>query len=109
MLEKFDMYFGKKGRVIDYEQMTIEHIASQSAKDFSDEDIGSVGNLLFVPPKLNNAELAAKGFVEKMKLYAANDVAMDDGLAKAKNWDADSIVQRTVYLADVAYEVIWSL
>ena len=108
MLEKFDMYFGKKGRVIDYEQMTIEHIASQSAKDFSDEDIGSVGNLLFVPPKLNNAELAAKGFVGKMKLYAANDVAMDDGLAKAKNWDADSIVQRTVYLAE-AYEVIWSL
>ena len=109
ILEKFDSYFGKKGRVIDYDQMTIEHIASQSTKGFTGEEIGSIGNLIFVPPKLNNEELADKDFLQKRKLYATNDIAMDNILLSKKKWNGDAITERAFALSEVAYQEIWTL
>jgi hypothetical protein len=89
--------------------MTIEHIASQSTKGFTGEEIGSVGNLIFVPPKLNNEELANKDFLQKKTLYAANDIVMDNVLLSKKKWDGDAIAERAFALSEVAYTKIWTL
>ena len=57
----------KAGVAIDYESMTIEHIAPQSqigVGEFSEENVGQLGNLILVSDQLNN-HLSNKTFPEK--------------------------------------------
>ena len=52
---------------INYESLTIEHLVSQSDTSRSQEDIGSIGNLLLVDQVTNAEKLKNKALVEKLE------------------------------------------
>jgi len=110
ILAKIDANFSG-GLPIDYERMTIEHLAPQSPSGKSAQQnakVGLIGNLILVDGALNN-KLANKDFSHKVKLLAASRVWVDPTLAKAKTWDDAEIEARTKKLASLAYNTIWSL
>ena len=64
---------------IDYERMTIEHLAPQnpgSKGAVTAKWVGSLGNLIFVDAAVNN-KLANKDFAAKMKVLANTSVYLD--------------------------------
>jgi len=93
---------------IDYDQLTVEHLAFQGQKkasSVSPGDIARVGNLLLVTQELND-ELADKSFVEKQKVLKGQP-GVDAEILSASKWEHDEIVARTSRLAKRAYEEIW--
>jgi hypothetical protein len=86
--------------------MTLEHIANQSkAKD--DDLIAMVGNLLYVDLKLND-QLGNKDFVMKRQiLKGASGVWVDDFILDGQDWRKKEIEERTVNLAEEAYDKLW--
>ena len=93
---------------IDYEQLTVEHLAFQGqrrASNVSPGDIARVGNLLLVTQALND-ELADKSFAEKKKVLKGHP-GVDPEILRASKWEHDEIVARTKRLAKRAYEEVW--
>ncbi len=96
---------------IDFDAMTIEHLVPQSqigSRSFTEEIVGQLGNLLFVPEKLN-AKLKNKPFREKKKVLATASVPLPPEFAKLDDLAPDDIVNRTANLADAAYKKIWKI
>lgn len=94
---------------IDYDQLTVEHLAFQGQKktsNVSPGDIARVGNLLLVTQKLN-VDLADKPFAEKQKVLKGQP-GVDAEILSAKKWEGDEIVQRTERLAKRAYDDDWT-
>ena len=74
LLRKIDAHF-RTNVVPDYNEMTIEHIAPENppaSKTISAELVGSLGNMLFIPEKLN-VKLANKPFTKKKQILIANN------------------------------------
>ena len=84
ILAKLDRH-NTNGIAIDYEQMSIEHIRSQSDTSGNKALIGSVGNLLLCDPKFNSGQLASKAFTEKKKLLMKSRVCLDSPIKAASN------------------------
>lgn len=94
---------------IDYDQLTVEHLAFQGQKktsNVSPGDIARVGNLLLVTQKLND-DLADKPFAEKQKVLKGQP-GVGAEILSAKKWEDDEIVQRTKALAKRAYDDVWT-
>lgn len=94
---------------IDYDQLTVEHLAFQGQKNTSNVptgDIARIGNLLLVTQKLND-ELADNSFVEKQKVLKGQP-GVDAEILSAKKWEREEIVARTQALAKRAYEDVWA-
>jgi hypothetical protein len=94
---------------IDYDQLTVEHLAFQGQKktsNVSSGDIARVGNLLLVTQELNDA-LGDKSFAEKQKLLRGKP-GVDAEIVSTATWERDEIVARTKRLAKRAYEDVWS-
>jgi len=94
---------------VDYEQMTIEHVASQSLIGQSGYDeavIGQIGNLILVPDELNG-KLKNKPFKEKKKILIDNGYTLPAPLQNATAWGPTEIRERTDIIADEAYNQIW--
>lgn len=94
---------------IDYDQLTVEHLAFQGQKktsNVSPGDIARVGNLLLVTQKLND-DLADKPFTEKQKVLKGQP-GVDAEILSAKKWEREEIVARTQALAKRAYEDVWT-
>ncbi len=92
----------------DYEQMTVEHLASQNpsgAAEASEDVIGMLGNLLLVPQELNEG-LKNLPVKEKLKKLRAADCPLDSGLKRATNWTDEAIRSRTRAIAKLLYEKI---
>ncbi len=100
---------GLNSKVLDYEQMTIEHITPQSSTVVSTDKIANVGNLILVDAELNN-KIANKEFNKKKpRLERATDVWVDEELARATTWEEAEIDGRAKFLAKQAREKVWRI
>jgi hypothetical protein len=94
---------------IDYERMTIEHLAPQNPKGgVTAKWVGNLGNLIFVDSATNN-KLANKDFPAKLKVLERTSVYLDDKIKSCTSWTDKEIEDRTKALAKLAYEKIWKL
>jgi hypothetical protein len=96
---------------VDYDQMTIEHLASQSSigqGEFSESLVGQLGNLLLVSDELN-AKLKDKSFKDKKQILLDNGFKLPDEMKAAATWGAAEIRLRTQILAERAYNDVWKL
>lgn len=111
ILEKIDQSHRQRGVSIDYNQMTIEHIASQNPHTqnaMSDNLIAQIGNLILVNENLNN-KLANKEFNEKKSILLNSGVWLDDVLRNASSWGQQQIESRSKALAKLAYDKVWRI
>lgn len=98
-----------KGIQIDFERMTVEHLASQNpaAKEsVSERWIGCLGNLILVDGAVNN-KLANKDFATKLQMLSKTSVPLDDDIKSAIAWNDAEIETRTKQLAKLAYDKVW--
>jgi hypothetical protein len=112
VLAKIDKKVSTNGVVLDYSQMTIEHVASQSSpasSAVSDDMIGSVGNLLLVEKGFNGSSLGNKPFAAKRSLLQKSKVFLDPVLAKAADWTDVEISDRAKWLAETAFKTVWKI
>jgi len=97
--------------VVDYDQMTIEHLASQSLigqGEFSESLVGQLGNLLLVSDELN-AKLKDKLFKDKKQILLDSGFKLAEEMKAAATWGAAEIRLRTQTLAERAYNDVWKL
>jgi hypothetical protein len=95
----------------DFDRMTIEHIAPENpigSNTLGDEQVASIGNLLFIDQDLNE-KLENKSFSEKKKILAKANVWMDDHIKNASAWGQTEIQARASFLASVSFNSIWKL
>ena len=110
ILAKIDGH-NASGVPIDYDRMTIEHLAPQNPSGkavVSADYVGMVGNLILTDAPLNR-KLANKDFVAKRKLLEASKVWVDPALKKATAWSDTEIESRTKAMADLAYKTVWKI
>lgn len=109
VLAKIDA-FNAGGLSIDYNKMTIEHIASQNTENqkLAPEKIASLGNLLLVNEPLNS-KLANKPFHKKKEIIGKSRIFLDKILQNTNTWDVQKIDERTKELARLAYEKVWKI
>lgn len=96
---------------VDYEQMTIEHLAPQSLighDGFDEATIGQIGNLILVSSELNG-KLSNRSFGEKKKILIEADFDLPKEIASAEAWGPAEIRQRTTDLAERAYNDVWKI
>lgn len=100
--------YDNPGTPLDFEKMTIEHLAPQSAGKLDEEVVASVGNLILVDQRLN-AKLGNKPFSKKVPiLKQQNTVAVESRVLQAKTWGAKAIEQRSDELGEHAYQKVWA-
>ena len=111
LLSRFDRHLRKES-VVDYDAMTIEHVASQNAQagttQLLPEIVGELGNLILIPEKLNT-ELANKPFLKKREILKKADVPLDDILKKATKWTDKEIRERTKLLASLGQSKVFKV
>jgi hypothetical protein len=96
---------------IDYDSMTIEHLASQShigTGGFTEDIVGQLGNLILVSEDLNN-KLANKPFNEKKQILKAAGYVIPKEIKNASTWTAKQITERTEMMAGEAYDKLWRI
>ena len=102
----------KRDVAIDFDQLTIEHLISQSMidnHDYSEEVIGQVGNLILVSEELNE-KLGNKTFKQKKKILQNEGYDLfEDIYDLDDDLPADKIVERTKWLASQAYQSVWKI
>ena len=101
----------RKGAAVDYDRMSIEHIAPQNPpaqSGLSAETVAAIGNLILVPEKLNTA-LANKPFTKKRALLEKEKVPMDPILRDATQWTQSEINARQQALAKLCHEKVFKI
>jgi hypothetical protein len=96
---------------VDYDQMTIEHLASQSligTAGYDDAIVGQIGNLLLVSEELNE-KLKNKSFKEKKKTLVESGFKLPQEVESANSWGPMEIRQRTDAISELAYNSVWKL
>lgn len=98
------------GVPVDFEKMTIEHLAPQSTSPttVSAAHVAGIGNLLLVDQKTNEA-LADKPFEEKKKILAKSSLGMRDAILAKNTWGEADIEERAKALASAAFEQAWKI
>ena len=97
--------------VVDYDQMTIEHLASQSLigqGEFNESLVGQLGNLLLVSDELNG-KLKDKPFKDKKQILLESGFKLPEEMKAAATWGTAEIRLRTQTLAESAYKDVWKL
>jgi hypothetical protein len=95
--------------VIDYDQMTIEHLAPQSLigeQDYDDALIGQLGNLILISEELNG-KLENKAFKDKKRILTESGYKLPKLIEQATAWTGREIKQRTEAMAEEAYNTVW--
>lgn len=106
--------FGKTssfGVTADFEAMTIEHLAPQSligTGDFPEAAVGQLGNVILVSAEMNS-RLSNKSFQEKKRILTSSGFPLPAEIAKATNWTAKEIAERTQAMAELAYNKLWKI
>ena len=112
VLAKIDRTMSGNGVVLDYSQMSIEHLAAQSpaaAGSLSDVDVASIGNLLLVEKNFNGSALANKPFGPKKALLQKSKVFLDPIIENATDWTQVEIAKRAKWLATNAFQKVWKI
>lgn len=94
---------------IDYEQMTIEHVAPQSfigQHGYDDALIGQMGNLILMSEELNG-KLENKAFKDKKRILTESGYKLPTLIEQATAWTGKEIKQRTEAMAEEAYNTVW--
>jgi hypothetical protein len=111
LLRRFDMHWRAGREPVDYDQLTVEHIAPEARGptwDVSAAMLGKLGNLTFVTQDLNN-RLRDRPFDEKISVMKEAGVPMDKSLSEATGWGDEDIQRRTKELARLGYEQVFRL
>lgn len=96
---------------VDFDDLTIEHLAPQDligANGWDEETVGQLGNLFFLDPAMNG-KLANKSFEDKLALLEANNCSVPEFISSQSAWAKDNIVAHTELMAELAYSKIWSI
>jgi uncharacterized protein DUF262/uncharacterized protein DUF1524 len=104
-------YQKRSGTVVDYEQMTIEHLVPQSQigqGDFEEGIVGQLGNLILVSQDMNS-RLNDKSFQEKKRILKGAGFPLSQDIADAEQWADAEIRTRTDTIAAQAYDKIWKI
>jgi uncharacterized protein with ParB-like and HNH nuclease domain len=88
--------------------LTVEHFASQSGKHLQESVLGQIGNLLLVPPKLNNEKLRDKAPAEKRSILLKHQFPIPNPMTTG-NWERADIERHTDELAELCYNHIWRI
>ncbi|TLX51795.1 DUF262 domain-containing protein [Pseudoalteromonas ruthenica] len=110
ILEKFSINYGYKYPV-DFEDLTIEHLAPQNKTgqdDWTESSIGCLGNLIFLDQKANGA-VDTKGFHKKKEYLIENDYSVPDFILNCDIWTPDKALEHAEDMANVAYNQIWKI
>jgi hypothetical protein len=94
---------------IDYEQMTIEHLAPQSLigqQGYDDALIGQMGNLILISEELNR-KLKNKVFKDKKRILMESGYKLPKLIEEAMAWTGGEIQLRTQEMAEKAYNTVW--
>ena len=111
ILRRLDSFFNTSGVALNYELMTVEHVAPQNPRPGSSVKLPHVsllGNLILVDNSLNRS-LANNDFAQKQKDLLKSRVWVDDMIRDAERWSEADIEARTKYLADLAYNRVWTI
>jgi hypothetical protein len=95
--------------VIDYDQMTIEHLAPQSLigqAGYDEALIGQLGNLILVSEDLNG-KLKNKTFKDKKRILLEQGYKLPSTIADSNVRGPDQIIKRTNAMAEEAYNEVW--
>jgi len=93
------------GGGVDFDEMTIEHLASQRDNG---RRAGEIGNLILVNSKLNN-KLASAAFPKKKEiLRKAKGQWVPEEVLEAARWGEREIKRRTRALSERARAEVWS-
>jgi hypothetical protein len=109
LLVRIDEHVRRHGAV-DYESMSIEHIAPQKPRSGDGPvpvNVGRIGNLLVVSESLNSNALANKTFSRKKALYRKTHVPLDPIIEAATTWGVAEIDARTAALATLVQEKVF--
>ena len=93
---------------IDNSESTIEHFMPQSA-GLPEPVVGQIGNLILVPPKLNNEKLGDKDVAAKRKILRKAKYPIPDAMDKPTAWGQTEIENHTESLATLSYRQIWKI
>ncbi|WP_153797005.1 DUF262 domain-containing protein [Foetidibacter luteolus] len=110
-ISKIDKYYNKSGVEINYDSMTLEHLLPQNPPHKlpeHDDFYGTIGNLLMIDEKTNNA-LGNKTWAAKKNILEKTSVHIDDIIKKATDWTPKEIEKRTISLAKVAYNIVFKI
>lgn len=109
LLRRFDQHL-RTGPPVDYDSMTIEHIAPENGTGpgVSSTRLGKIGNLLLLPDS-ENVKLGTKDIKAKRLAYKSLNVPLDPVLARAPAWTDAEIDRRTSHLAKVAFEEVFKV
>jgi len=108
LLSRIDRYQRKHGAV-DYDKMSIEHIAPVSPGGGSAAlpNVGKVGNLILAPESLNAEVLGNKPFGKKKTAYKKAHLPLDELLTSASPWGEADIEARTAALATFVQDKVF--
>lgn len=110
ILRKISEHRGYKYPV-NFEELTIEHIAPQSvmgSTEWSEDYIGSLGNLMLLDQRMNGT-LGDKSFAEKKRILQENNYDLPDLFKHAGEWSVADVDQHVDELAEIAYKEIWRI
>ena len=96
------------GVALDYDQMTIEHLAPQS-QSIKAKHVGNIGNLLLCEKGFNTHILANKSFAEKKTALLRSKVTVDDDIKSAQEWNAAQVTSRAEHMAEFSYKNVWKI
>ncbi len=107
LLQRLDA-FGRSAPVA-YEKMTIEHIAAERPKSGAAiSNCGEIGNLLLLS-ELENTRIANSDLHTKLTAYRAEHVPLDPVLKNATRWTEAEVSARTLELAKLAYNDVFTV
>jgi uncharacterized protein with ParB-like and HNH nuclease domain len=110
-LAKFDSHYNTNGVSINYDLMTLEHILAQNPSRKSvnhDSYVGQIGNLILVDEQTNN-NLGTKSFLEKKIILNNANIYLDSIIASATDWTQSEIDARTQYIANLAFNTVFTI
>jgi hypothetical protein len=96
------------GVTLDYDGMTIEHLAAQSG-GLDEETFSNIGNLLLCDGSFNSEKLGTKSFQDKKAVLLASKVEVDSVIKKASHWSSKEIKERAKHMANIAYNKVWKI
>lgn len=109
ILRKFSEYYSYKYPV-DFDELSVEHLYPQSkiSKEWPEEVVGCLGNLIFMDQKMNE-KLSSKSFERKKEIIVSDGYALPKFVANSEDWTQKEIMEHAKEMAKTAYSDIWKI